>query len=59
MSQLDRLELESLSLIETQKYNSCVTFLSKSENLQCIIDSSKFEDLSEGLQQIFLEQAEN
>lgn len=58
LSRLENLDLDSLDLLEKSKYNSCISFMGKAENLQCIINTSFFGDLSEGLQLIALEQNE-
>lgn len=58
-SRLENFDLRTLDLIERHKFESVKDIFPKAENLQMIIDTSKFEDLSEGLQEIKLEQQEN
>lgn len=57
-TRLNKLDVETLDLYEIQQYNSGIEIgLSKSESLQLIIDGSgSFEELSENLQEIAIEQ---
>jgi len=57
-TRLEKLDLDSLDLIERQMYNSTIGFCSKSESLQMIIDGTdgNFCQLSDALQEIAIEQ---
>lgn len=57
-TRLEKLNLDSLDLIELQMYNSTIGFCSKSESLQMIIEGAEgnFCQLSDALQEIAMEQ---